>query len=44
MPRERLAEPSLSFLTDLDAALDAPADLHCIGGFVVSQLYGSLWD
>ncbi|MCX6593129.1 MAG: DUF6036 family nucleotidyltransferase [Acidobacteria bacterium] len=36
----RPAEPWLSFLTDLDAALDGPADFHCIGGFVVSQHYG----
>ncbi len=40
MPPDRPAEPWLSFLTDLDAALDAPADFHCIGGFVVSQHYG----
>lgn len=40
MRRDRPAEPWLSFLTDLDAALDAPADFHCIGGFVVSQHYG----
>jgi hypothetical protein len=40
MPRDRPAEPWLSFLTDLDAALDEPADFHCIGGFVVSQHYG----
>ena len=40
MPRERPSEPWLSFLTDLDAALDEPADFHCIGGFVVSQHYG----
>ncbi len=40
MPPNRPAEPWLSFLTDLDAALDAPADFHCIGGFVVSQYYG----
>ncbi|MDZ4802215.1 MAG: DUF6036 family nucleotidyltransferase [Bryobacteraceae bacterium] len=33
-------EPWLSFLTDLDAALDEPAAFHCIGGFVVSQHYG----
>lgn len=39
-PGDRPAEPWLSFLTDLDAALSEPADLHCIGGFVVSQLYG----
>jgi hypothetical protein len=39
-PPDRPAEPWLSFLTDLDAALDAPADFHCIGGFVVSQYCG----
>ena len=33
MPRDLPAEPWLSFLTDLDAALDEPADFHCIGGF-----------
>jgi hypothetical protein len=31
----RPSEPWLSFLTDPDAALDGPADFHCIGGFVV---------
>ncbi len=36
----RPSEPWLSFLTDLDAALDRPAAFHCIGGFVVSQQYG----
>jgi hypothetical protein len=40
MPPERPAEPWLSLLTDLDTALEAPADFHCIGGFVVSQCYG----
>ncbi len=43
MPRSRasnLAEPWRSFLDDLDHHLDAPVDLHCIGGFVVSQHYG----
>ena len=39
-PAERPSEPWLSFLTDLDEALDEPADFHCIGGFVVSQHYG----
>ena len=34
------AEPWLSFLTEVDAHLDEPADFHCIGGFVVSQHYG----
>lgn len=37
---QRPSEPWLSFLTDLDAALDSPAGFHCIGGFVVSQHYG----
>jgi hypothetical protein len=40
MPPERPAEPWLSFLADIDHALDHPVDLHCIGGFVVSQYYG----
>lgn len=40
MRPDRPAEPWHSFLTDLDAALDGPADFHCIGGFVVSQHYG----
>ena len=40
MRHEHPAEPWLSFLTELDAALDGPADFHCIGGFVVSQHYG----
>ena len=30
----------ISFLTDLDSALEEAADFHCIGGFVVSQHYG----
>lgn len=37
---DRPAEPWLSFLSDLDQLLTEPVDLHCIGGFVVSQLYG----
>ena len=40
MPPDRPAEPWLSFLTDLDTQLAEPADLHCIGGFVVSQYFG----
>ncbi len=27
-------------MTEVDSLLPEPADLHCIGGFVVSQLYG----
>jgi hypothetical protein len=33
-------EPWCSFLRDLDDALQSPARLDCIGGFVVTQLYG----
>ena len=40
MPRDLPAEPWFSVLTDLDAALDEPADFHRIGGFVVSQHHG----
>src|ERR1700748_3513870 len=33
-------EPWHSFLSDLDESLDTTARLDCIGGFVVTQLYG----
>lgn len=33
-------EPWHSFLTELDAQLGAPVELHCIGGFVLTVLYG----
>lgn len=36
----RPPEPWQSFLRDLDEALQSPARLGCIGGFVVTQLYG----
>jgi len=34
------SEPWRSFLSDLDEALHSTARLDCIGGFVVTQLYG----
>lgn len=44
MPRDRRergpAEPWQSFLAELDAQLEGPADFRCIGGFIVSQHYG----
>ncbi|MEP6960438.1 MAG: DUF6036 family nucleotidyltransferase [Acidobacteriota bacterium] len=40
MRPEKPVEPWLSFLSEIDAQLDEPVDLHCIGGFVVSQHYG----
>jgi hypothetical protein len=41
--RTRIAEPAepwRGFLADLDAKLSGPIELHCLGGFVVTQLYG----
>lgn len=37
---ESPSEPWRSFLDDLDARLDQPADFHCIGGFAISQYFG----
>lgn len=33
-------EPWRSFLADLDALLNEPTDLHCIGGSAISQYFG----
>jgi uncharacterized nucleotidyltransferase DUF6036 len=33
-------EPWASFLRELDDLLKAPVELHCLGGFVVTQQYG----
>jgi hypothetical protein len=33
-------EPWASFLRELDGLLKAPVELHCLGGFVVTQQYG----
>jgi hypothetical protein len=35
-----LHEPWASFLRELDGHLTRPTELHCLGGFVVSELYG----
>lgn len=40
MPHEAPSEPWLSFLNDLDAALDEHTELHCMGGFAIVQAYG----
>jgi len=40
MPNERPAAPWFPFLSGLDERLREHVDLHCIGGFVVSQYYG----
>lgn len=39
-PADLPAEPWRSFLADLEALLDEPTDLHCIGGFAISQYFG----
>lgn len=42
MPTDRgpLHEPWASFLRELDGHLAGSTELHCLGGFVVSELYG----
>ncbi|MGO9127460.1 MAG: DUF6036 family nucleotidyltransferase [Terriglobales bacterium] len=40
MPSEEIPEPWNSFLKELDGTLSAELRLHCMGGFVVSILYG----
>lgn len=36
-----LVEPWRSFFSDIDASLAAEVALHCLGGFVMTMLYGS---
>ena len=41
MPQiEKPREPWRSFFAELDTNLSAAVQLHCCGGFVVTQLYG----
>src|SRR5579859_6433573 len=37
---EGLPLPWPSFLKEIDSALTAPVELHCLGGFVLAVLYG----
>jgi hypothetical protein len=37
---QELSPPWGEFLDELDEALSEPIELHCIGGFVISLLYG----
>lgn len=37
---QELPSPWREFLDKLDQALSEPVELHCIGGFVISSLYG----
>jgi hypothetical protein len=40
MPRSQIPDPWKSFLMDLDARVDQAVEFHCVGGFVVTILYG----
>jgi hypothetical protein len=40
MPPSDLAEAWIRFLTDVDAALPATIELHCLGGFAAAAHYG----
>jgi hypothetical protein len=35
-----IPNPWGAFLNELDAALKEPVELHCLGGFVMTMLYG----
>jgi hypothetical protein len=39
-PYKAIPEPWLSFLQELDSAVDSDVRLHCMGGFVVTMVYG----
>ncbi len=39
MPRE-IPNPWNAFLKDLDRSLEEPVELHCLGGFVLTMMYG----
>jgi hypothetical protein len=40
MPTRAVLEPWKSFLTELDASIDEELELHCLGGFAMTFLYG----
>lgn len=40
MPPDVVPEPWHSFLTALDGCVPEETQMHCLGGFVVTQLYG----
>jgi hypothetical protein len=40
MPVHLIPEPWRSFLSELDKIADQPVNLHCLGGFVVTIVYG----
>jgi hypothetical protein len=40
MPSKIIPEPWRSFLSDIDESLTEEVELHCLGGFVITVLYG----
>ena len=40
MPPEVPPPPWHDFFVEVEAALPAPVEIHCLGGFVLSMLYG----
>ena len=40
MQVKTIPEPWLSFLREIDAFVDKPTQFHCLGGFVVTVVYG----
>lgn len=40
MPPDRIPEPWMSFLSEIDASLSEEVEFHCLGGFVVTVVYG----
>src|SRR3982751_2403149 len=40
MPPERIPEPWNSFLSEIDAGVSEYMEVHCLGGFVVTVVYG----
>jgi|ERR1043165_380202 hypothetical protein len=40
MSPRSIPEPWISFLTEIDGQVEGEVELHCLGGFVVTMLYG----
>ena len=40
MPAKSIPEPWNSFFTEIDSSLHEELALHCLGGFVMTMLYG----
>ena len=40
MPAKTMLEPWKSFFTEIDNSLQEDVELHCLGGFVMTMLYG----